>query len=504
LAIGRLDRLQVLRDKPYLIIDAEREQVRQLFSERISLAELDINVDSPFIGRTISEIDVRRKHGFNILAIRRADQHLRTSLQDIPLSIGDKLLLQVSHEELQAAAEKPLFAGALTELGTGACAADLYELHERLMFVRVPRESPLVGQSLLDSDLDDNYGLLVVSVVRDQHVRMAPGPEMELAAGDILLVEGKPDDLAILRGLQELVIKPHIDMERVELETEMVGLVEAVLSPHTTLAGKTLREVQFREKFNLSVLAILRDGRAYRSELGDMPLQVGDAFLIYGAREKFNILNAEPDFIVLTAELEEPPRRDRALLATLIMGGVILTVLVGWLPIAIAAIAGSALMIVTGCLSIDEAYRQIDWRAVFLIAGMLPLGIAMEQSGAAQFLANGMIALVGGFGATAIMVGLFLLTSVASQFMPNAVVTVLMAPIALSTAAEQNLSPYALMMVVAISASAAFMSPVGHPANVLVMGPGGYRFSDYLKVGIPLTIVVLIMTLLVLPIFWPL
>jgi di/tricarboxylate transporter len=188
----------------------------------------------------------------------------------------------------------------------------------------------------------------------------------------------------------------------------------------------------------------------------------------------------------------------------LIMAGVIITVLIGWIPIAIAAIAGSALMIVTGCLRIEDAYRQIDWRAVFLIAGMLPLGIAMEQSGAAEFLANGMIALVGDLGATALMAGLFLLTNVASQFMPNAVVTVLMAPIALSTAADQNISPYALMMIIAIAASAAFMSPVGHPANVLVMGPGGYRFSDYMKVGIPLTIVVLIITLLVLPIFWPL
>ncbi len=504
LALGRLDRLRELRDKPYLLVDDENRQVRQLFSEEIGLAELEILIDSPFIGRTISEIDIRRKHHFNVLAIRRDDRHFRTNLQEIPLRIGDSLLLQGKRTNLEEAGEQPLFSQGLNILGTGVCAADLYDLHERLLFVRIPPESSLVGQTLAESDLDDNYGLLVVSVVKGEQVTMAPGPEIELDAGDLLLVEGKPDDLAILRGLQGLIIRPHIDLGRVELETEMVGLAEAVLSPHTTLAGKTLREIQFRDKFNLSVLAILRDGHAYRSDLGNMALQFGDAFLIYGSRSKFSMLNGEADFIVLTEELEEAPRREKATLAMLIMAGVIISVLVGWLPIAIAAIAGSAFMIVTGCLHIEDAYRQIDWRAVFLIAGMLPLGIAMEQSGAAQFLAEGMINLVGDLGSMAILTGLFLLTSVASQFMPNAVVTVLMAPIALSTAAEQSISPYSLMMVIAISASAAFMSPVGHPANVLVMGPGGYRFSDYLKVGIPLTVVVLIVTLLILPIFWPL
>jgi di/tricarboxylate transporter len=405
---------------------------------------------------------------------------------------------------LDQALEEPLFSPGLNILGTGVRAADLYDLHERLLFVRIPPGSSLIGQTLAESDIDDTYGLLVVSIVKGEQVTMAPGPKTEMAAGDLLLVEGKADDLAILRGLQGLIIRRQLQMEQVELETEMIGLVEAVLSPHTNLSGKTLREIQFRGKFDLSILAILRDGRAFRSDLGSMPLQFGDAFLIYGPRSKIKLLSGEPDFIVLTEELEEAPRRDKALLATLIMAGVILSVLVGWLPIAIAAIAGSALMIVTGCLRMEDAYRQIDWRAVFLIAGMLPLGIAMEQSGAAQFLAEGMISLVGDRGPTALLTGLFLLTSIASQFMPNPVVTVLMAPIALSTASDLNLSPQSLMMVVAIAASAAFMSPVGHPANVLVMGPGGYRFGDYLKIGIPLTIVVLIVTLLVLPIFWPL
>jgi di/tricarboxylate transporter len=152
----------------------------------------------------------------------------------------------------------------------------------------------------------------------------------------------------------------------------------------------------------------------------------------------------------------------------------------------------------------EDAYQAIEWRAVFLIACMLPLGIAMESSGTAQFLAKGMVDLVGEWGGLAVLAGLFLMTNIASQFMPSSVVTVLMAPIAITTAADLSLSPYALLMAVAIAASASFMSPVGHPANVLVMGPGGYRFSDFVKVGIPLTVVVLLVMLLVTPIFWPL
>jgi di/tricarboxylate transporter len=468
------------------------------------LRELRIVAESTFIGRTVSEIDMRRKHGLNLLAIRRGSRHFRTNLQEIPLKPGDILLLQGSRTRLDAARENSLFGPELILLETGIDAANRYQLHERLMLVRIPPESSLVGQSLAESDLDDLFGLLAVSISKGEQMILAPPPDTKMSAGDLLLVEGKPQDLAILRGLQGLIIRRQLDMDQTELETEMVGLVEAVLSPHTTLAGKTLREIQFRDKFNLSVLAILRDGRAYHTDLGNIPLQFGDAFLIYGPRAKFKMLSGEPDFLVLTEGIEEAPRREKAPLAILIMAAVIFTVLIGWQPIAIAAIAGSALMIVTGCLRIEDAYRQIDWRAVFLIAGMLPLGIAMEQSGAAQFLAEGMIALVGDSGPTALLAGLFILTSIASQFMPNPVVTVLMAPIALSTAVDLNLSPYSLMMVVAIAASAAFMSPVGHPANVLVMGPGGYRFSDYLKVGIPLTIIILLVTLLVLPLFWPL
>jgi di/tricarboxylate transporter len=323
-------------------------------------------------------------------------------------------------------------------------------------------------------------------------------------AGDTLLVEGKLEDLLTLRGLQDLEIDRQAPPDLRELESEQVGLAEVVLSPRTTLAGQSLRHMHFREKYGLNVLAIWREGHAYRSNLRDMALRFGDALLLYGPRDKLKVLGSEPDFLVLTEEAQEALKLNKAPVAALLMGAVLLPVILGWLPISIAAVVGATLMVLTGCLTMEEAYRFIEWKAVFLIAGMLPLGIAMQQTGAARFLADGVVSTVGGLGPLAVMAGLFVLTTLATQVMPNSAVAVLLAPIALNTANDLGISPYALMMTVAVSASASFLSPVSHPANVLIMGPGGYRFRDYVKVGLPLTVVVLGVTLLVLPLFWPL
>lgn len=504
LVLGNLDRLEQLSRRPLLEIEEPNGFSLQLRSERIGLAELLLASDSPLVGQTVTGAALRRNVGLTLLAIRRNGRVFRAQLQDITLQAGDQLLLQGSHEALQAALPRPDFQGRLTLVAGDEALPPDYALRERLLLVRVPDLSPLAGQSLVESDLADLFGLVVLGIFRAGQMTLAPAPETELEAGDRLFVEGRPEELAILRGLQGLVVKHRQDNGRTQLESDRAGLQEAVLAPHTRLAGMSLRELQFREKYGLSVLAIWRNGRAYRSNLGDMALEFGDAFLVYGPRQKLTLLRSDPDFLVLTAGVPEPPRSAKAPLALVIMTAVIGSVLLGWLPIAIAAVAGAALLVVTGCLQMDEAYRQVEWRAVFLIAGMLPLGLAMEQTGTADFLARGMVNLIGPLGPMALLAGFFLFTNLASQVMPSAVMVVLMAPIALNTAASQGISPYALLMAVAVAASASFMSPVGHPANVLVMGPGGYRFSDYLKVGVPLTAVVLIVTLLVLPLFWPL
>ena len=186
------------------------------------------------------------------------------------------------------------------------------------------------------------------------------------------------------------------------------------------------------------------------------------------------------------------------------MIGVLLPVIAGWVPIYIAVVLGAAFMILTKCLTMEEAYRYIEWKAVFLIAGMLPLGVALDTSGAASLVAGGVIDILGPFGPYAILFGVMFITFVATSIIPTAALVVLMVPIALQTSAGLGISPYPLMMGIAMAASSSFTSPISHPANVLVMGPGGYRFMDYVKVGVPLTVLILGVLMLVIPLFWPL
>jgi di/tricarboxylate transporter len=494
---GRPDRLTGLHGRNHLSIEEDHLAVERLLSEEIDVVEAALSPGSGLAGRTLEEISFRQRFGVIVLAIRRGDVVRRTNLETIPLQRDDILLLQGHRNQISALRDEPDFLLSRPET------AELSELVERLMVVRVPPDSALVGQTLVESRLGAAFGLGVMGIVRRGETDLMPDPKERLEAGDTLLVKGRRDDLSTLEALQELEVDLQATPDPSTLESERVGLVEVVLSPRTTLAGKTLRQLHFREKYGLNVLAIWRGGRAYRSNLRDMDLRLGDALLLHGPREKLRVLGSEPDFLVLTEAAQEAPRLKKAPLALLIMVAVLAPVIFGWLTIAIAAVMGVVLMILSECLTMEEAYRAIEWKAIFLIAGMLPLGIAMERTGAAQFLAEGMVNAVGGFGPLAVAAGLFILAALASQVMPNPAVAVLLAPIALSTASDLGVSPYPLLMAVAVSASAAFLSPVGHSANVLIMGPGGYRFSDYVKVGAPLTLVVLVVVLLVLPIFWP-
>jgi di/tricarboxylate transporter len=450
LALGRLDRLEALSEQPYLSIERDGNGIRRQLAQDQGLGEFTVGEGSPFVGRTISQLDIRHEYGLNVLAIARNGERHHAYLQDLILIDGDRLLLQGPLRRL-AELRRELKFSSMYEwpLFDGHILAD-YQLADCLLVVRVPENSPLVGRSLGDSHLGRFFDVIALGLMRADRSREIPERETLLQADDILLVVGDPEELSIVRGLQELKISRQVDIETVELETESAGLVEAVLAPRTSLVNRTLREINFREKYGLSVLAIWRGGRAYRSDLGNRALRFGDAFLLHGSRARIRMLGQERDFVVLQEGAQEEPRLSRAPVAAVIMVGMVLTVLLGWLPISIAAVAGSALMVLTGCLTMEEAYQFIDWRSVFLIAGMLPLGVAMEQSGAARLIAEGMIGLVSGLGSIALLAGLFVLTSVGSQFMPNAVVTVLMAPIAVNAALDLELSAQALLMVVAI------------------------------------------------------
>jgi di/tricarboxylate transporter len=494
---GKSDRLVELRGQRTMVLEADHLDLDALLSPEIDMAELAFSTRSSMTGQTLEQLDFRNRYGVVVLAVRRGEGVIRTNLEDLRLQQGDFLLVQGTPDQINELRTMPEFNISDTQ------PLKSYQLEDRLMAIRLPEDSTLVGKELRESRLGDAFGLGVMAISRQGVKDVIPDPDEELVAGDLLLVKGRAEDLSVLEGLQNLEIDDQSPPDLRDLESEHVGLADVVLSPRTSLTGRSLRQIHFRYKYGLNVLAIWREGRAFRTNLRDMALRFGDALLLYGRRDRLRMLGEEPDFLVLTEAAQEAPRLNKAPIALLIMVSVLIPVILDLIPIAIAVLAGVILMILSGCLSMEEAYRAIEWKAVFLIAGMLPLGIAMEQTGAAQFIAEGMVGLIGRFGPIAVMAGLFLLAAVASQVMPNPAVAVLLAPIAFNTAKDLGISPYPLMMVVAISASAAFLSPVGHSANILVMGPGGYRFADYTKVGVPLTLVVLLIALVTVPIFWP-
>ena len=498
LVTGIADQFVSFKNHHPLQFDRQDLPIDQVMTSEVIFAEIGLTAEFDHLTQTLGQLDFRQKYDLMVMALWRQDQAIYVDLENLPLTAGDILLVQGTRGCVAALEEIRGISVSEAEKDRVAW------LSHHLMTVRIPSESSLVGVSLAESRLAEAFGLAVLAIVREDATQLMPTAEERLQANDIIFVRGETENLLTLNDLRELQISQEDRPDPSQLESPRVGLVEAVLSPHTTLTGKSLHQLHFREKYGLNVLAIWRGGEPYRSGLRDMKLRLGDAFLLHGPRSKLKMLASEADFLVLAEDIQEEPKRKKMPLALLILAGVLIPTILGWLPIYISAIVGAALMVLTGCLTMDEAYRFIEWKAVFLIAGMLPLGIAMEQTGTARFLAEGVISLVGPFGPMAILVALFSLSSLTSQIMPNAAAAVLLAPIALTTAADMGISPYPLMMVVAVSTSAAFLSPVAHPSNVLVLGPGGYRLRDYLKVGIPLTLLVMAVTMLVLPIFWPL
>jgi di/tricarboxylate transporter len=497
LVLGRLDQFEQISSRPLFNIESEPFTLEKLMTEHIGLAEFVITDDSPYAGKTLVEINLRQRFGVNVLAISRDKFIRRTNLQHIVLEPADRLLIEGLPTHLENLSGQPEYR--LITLDE----ANKYHLDENLLLINIPAGSALAGKSLEEARLGAAYGITVLNIIRKGDQWRLPTPAMKIEEGDQMVVSGHPIDIDVLRGLQTIRIQPNVHVDLDSLEEGPFTIVEVMLSPYTRLAGKTLRDLHFRKKFGVSVLAIWRGDRAYRTGLADIPLHFGDALLCYGSFEQFEILAREPDFIVLKLDVQEKPLVEKAPLAAFIMLAVIFIVIMNWLPISVAAIGGAALMVITRCLTMDEAYRAIEWHAVFLIAAMLPLGLAMQQTGAAEFLANGVVNAVGPYGETAILAGLMLLTLVVNQFIPSAVNAVVMSPIALATAASLGVSPYPFIMGIAYAVASSFMTPVSHPANILVMSPGGYRFTDYLVNGLPISIIVLIVSIFLLPIVFP-
>lgn len=371
--------------------------------------------------------------------------------------------------------------------------------------VSVAADSRLAGQTLVESRLGAEYELMVLAIERDGNVHTNLHPDTRVQAGDLLMVEGAVEKLIQARDALHLVI----DVERTaeleqQLDTGKVHLIEATLAPASRMVDQTLSEIEFRNRYGFSVLAIWRHGEVITQRLRDVQLKFGDALLLQGPRHRMPALQEGDDFLVLEPVALELRQLSKAPIAIAIMGVVLGLVLLAGFHISMAMLIGAVLMVLTGCLTMDEAYQNVDWRTVFLVAGMLPLGIAMETTGAARFLADLLLGTVGGLGPRAVLAGIYILVALITQPMSNAAAVVLITPIAIDTALGIGADPKPFVLAVILGAATSFLTPVGHKANVLVFGPGGYRFFDYTRVGTPLTLVLLVVTLIFVPILFPL
>jgi di/tricarboxylate transporter len=499
---GRQEVLKSLHGWKILLPMQSGIDPRKFLDDNLNIYEAWLSPDSPLSGINISEEELRKKLGINILGINQNGNIILSQFKSISFSPDDKLLLQGPEELIKMLEEQ----GAVTQIRkvTTIELADLYNLHEALFIMEISQDSELFDKSSPDTQLGAAFGLSVLGILRDDLKTTIPVPGETFKAGDRLLVQGNKEDLPLLRGLMNIELLDEKAPGTQSIEEGDIQMAEVVLAPRSLLAGKTLRDINFRKKYGLTVLAIWREGRAYRTNLHNLPLRFGEALLIYGKRDKMELISSESDFIMLTDTRTKPMRTDKALTSVIVMLGVLVPVLMGFIPLAIASLIGVSVMVLTGCLKMEEAYRAIEWRSVFLIAGLLPLGAAMQETGAASLMAQGVVELFGRFGPWGIITGLYLLTSLSTLAIPPAALVVVMSPVALQAAENFDVSPYSVMMTIAMAAASSFLSPVSHPANLLVMGPAGYKFSDYLKLGLPLALVVMIIVLVILPIFWPL
>ena len=377
-----------------------------------------------------------------------------------------------------------------------------YQLAERLWEVRVHPDSPLVNQQLAASVIGARLGVTVAAIWHGREAKMPPAPTDLIAAGDILLVLGREERVRQLEAQRTTI--GRYGYHRQTGSDLSVHLTEVVIAPRSPAIGQTLKELRFRTKFGLTTVALWREGRSYRTDVGDFPLQAGDAVLMVGAPGRIALFAEEPGYIVLNGSQPTTPAPRKAIWAVVITAVVLLLSAAGLVPTAEAMLAGAAALVLTGCINMEEAYRAIEWRVVVLIAGMLPIGTALVETGLAARIGQAFTLALASAGPLALIAGLYLFTIVLTQLVGGQVTALIVGPIAVSAAVQLGVNPSAVGVAVAIGCSAAFLTPIAHPVNVLMMGPGGYIFSDFLRVGLGMTIVGFLTLLVVMPLFWQL
>ena len=381
--------------------------------------------------------------------------------------------------------------------------ADEFGLRPYLTEVLILPKSPLIGKTLEESGLGRDLDLTVVRVVREKHNYLVPTAEIRLEENDVLLVEGLRDQILKIKDTAGISIEAEAKLSDPDQSIDELSLAEVILLTRSPLIGRRLRGLRFRERFGLQVLAINRMGEAMIRKISQIPLRMGDMLLVQGNLEKIRLLEEEKLFHVLGTVEEKRPNLRRAPLAVAIFVGVLLAATFEIISLPIAMLLGSVLAFLSRCITPEEAYREIEWKVLILIGCMLALGVAMERTGTAQFIATQIVSIAGNAHPLWLLTAFFVVAVLLTQPMSNQAAAVVVVPIAIQTALQLGLNPRTFAMMIAVAASCSFITPL-EPSCLLVYGPGHYRFMDFFKVGAPLTVIIYLVSILLVPMVWPL
>jgi di/tricarboxylate transporter len=402
---------------------------------------------------------------------------------------------------LAFAAHKLLPNGKKTTVNT---VEKSYGLKDYLSELVIAPRSSLIGQTLQQSEIQRKFDLDVLELIRNKARFAQPLADKELKAGDILVVRCNRDDLLKIKEERGLEILPEVQFKDEPIEEVLTSgeekIGEVLILSNSRLIGTTLKDIRFRQRYNVTVIAIRRGAELLKGRLGKIPLRFGDLLLVQGPKQSFIGLQTTRELLVLEQRNAENLRQQKAPFALGIVLAVILLAAFNIVPILVSALAGVVLMVLTGCLKPGEIYGAVRWDVIFLLAGLIPLGIAMDKSGATQWLATGLLSVGGHLSGYWILTFFFIVTTLLTSILSNNASVVLMIPIAVEVAKSLELNPLAFMFAVTFAASNSFLTPIGYQTNTMVYSPGGYKFMDFIKVGVPLT---LLMTIVIpLLIIW--
>ncbi len=365
----------------------------------------------------------------------------------------------------------------------------------------VTDESPLAGKTLSETSLGRDLDLRVLRIVREKKRYLVPRADQRLEDGDVLLVEGGRDEILKVKSMNGVGIKADVRLGDPLLNTEGIRLVEGLVQPGSALIGRTLNGIRFRDSYGLQVLAINRHGQSLRRKLSVIRLQLGDVLLIQGEPERLAELERDDIVRVLEPVAAVIPHPRRARVAIAIFAGSLLVAALNVLPLAVTVLIGALLVFLTRCITPEEAYRDVEWKALILIGSMLALGVAMDYTGTADFIAQQIVNLVGGLSPMLLLTGFFVVTVLLTQPMSNQAAAVVVIPVAIQTALQLNFDPRPFAIMIAVAASCSYMTPL-EPSCLMVFAPGRYRFVDFLRVGTLLTVLVYFVAILLVPMIW--